>query len=133
MHSPTRTALVTPVLQAHHPLLMALMVTFIALMGEKLAGTVRHALAPAKPPLSVWTVCPAQRVTAELTVLVIPAKPLLPLLTRGLMVSSTASMGVTLVGQQAPAPAQSVTLDSQEIIANLQFITCLIWKGYSTQ
>ena len=49
---------------------------------------------------------PAQQATVEPTaLLLIPAKPLLPLLTMGLMVTSTASMEGTLVGLLAPAPA----------------------------
>ena len=57
--------------------------------------------------LGVETVLPAQQATVELTApLLIPAKPLLPLLMKGLTVTSTASMGGLLEGLQAPAPAR---------------------------
>jgi hypothetical protein len=97
--------------------MMGLMETSTASMGEILeVGGMRMAhLAPAPAPLAsvVQTVLPALKAIADhllMIALLIHVKPLQPPQTMGLMVTSTASMGGTLAGLLAPAPALLATL-----------------------
>ena len=96
---------------------MALTVTSTASMEGTLLGHLVPAPAlPATLALAVLTVQSAQRATVGLTAPLMPAKLLLLLLMLGLMVTSTASMGETLVGLLAPAPALLATLDFMVLI-----------------
>ena len=106
---------------------MALTVTSTALTGELLwvRGTRMNRLAPALPAslaLVVQTVLHVQQDSVAhllTTALLIPAKPLQPLPTTGLTVTSTASTGGASEGLQAPAPALLATWVQKEATAQL--------------
>ena len=122
---------------------MGTTVTSTASTGEISAG--RRAPAPALlatwatettiVQLALWdslglTVLPAQQVTMEPTaLLLIHAKPLLPLPTMGLTVTSTASTGEISAGLRAPAPARIVTL-GLAVIAAKTLTTSTTWTVY---
>ena len=111
---------------------MGRMGTSTASMGEMLeVGGMRMThLAPAPAPLAlvVQTVLPAlQAIVDHLPfALLILVKPHQPLLTMGLTVTSTASMGGTLAGLLAPAPALLATLGLPVLIVSTQYIMWLI-------
>ena len=92
-----------------HLLTVGLMVTFTASMEEILRESQGHASAlPATLALVVQTVLPALQAIVDhllMFALLILVKPHQTLLTMGLTVTSTASMGGTLAGLLAPAPA----------------------------
>ena len=105
---------------------MAQTVTSIVSTGGLLLGRLAPALAYlATLDLAVQTVLPVQQATAAhllMIALLIPAKPLLPLLMTGLMVTSTASMGEILVGLQDLAHALLATLGLMVLIVSSQHI-----------
>ena len=106
-------------------------------------GVLLDLLAPAPAmvvllALVVQTVLCAHQATVELPVLLNPAKPLLPLLTTGLTVTSTVSMGGKLVGLQAPAPALLATQITTEQVVKQHLVEQVVkytwtWTGCSTR
>jgi hypothetical protein len=115
----------------------ALTVTSTASMEETLLGHLVPAPAlPATLASVVQTVLPALQAIVDhllMFALLILVKPHQTLLMMGLTVTSTASMGGTLVGLQALAPAQVVALGLWAIVVSSQYIMWLIWTGYSTR
>ena len=106
-------------------------------------GVLLDLLAPAPAvnvllALVVPTVLFVHQATVEPTaLLLIPAKPVLPLLTTGLTVTSTASMGEKLVGLQAPAPALLATQITTEQVVKQHLVEQVVkytwtWMESST-
>ena len=123
VNTPSQIVLI-PVLPPTHHLMMGLMETSTASMGEMLeVGGMRmthlaRAL-PATLAFMVQTMLPAIQAIVDhllMIALLILVKPPLLLPTMGLMVTSTASMGGTLAGLLAPAPVLA-TLGMLEIVA----------------
>ena len=122
VNTPSQIVLI-PVLPPPHHLMMGRMGTSTASMGEMLeVGGMRMAhLAPAPATLAsvVQTVLSVQQAIVDhllMIALLILVKPHQPLLMMGLMVTSTASMGGTLVGLQDLAPVLLATLGFMVII-----------------
>jgi hypothetical protein len=115
----------------------ALTVTSTASMEGMLLGHLVPALAlPATLVSVVQTVLPVLQAIVDhllMFALLILVKPHQTLLMMGLTVTSTASMGGTLVGLQALAPAQVVALGLWGIVVSSQYIEWLIWTGSSTR
>jgi hypothetical protein len=108
-----RFVFLTPVLPVAPPLMMGLMETSTASMEELLGESQGHARAlPAALAPLVQTVLPVQQAIVDhllMVALLILVKPHQPLLTMGLMVTSTVSMGGTSAGLLASAPALLAT------------------------
>jgi hypothetical protein len=118
-----RFVLLTPVLPAALPLMMGLMETSTASMGEilEVGGTRMAHLAPALPATLASVVQTVLSVQQDILdhlpfALLILVKPHQPPLTMGLMVTSTASMGGILAALQDLAPVLLATLGFQVLV-----------------
>ena len=126
----TLAALAIPVLPAALPLMMGLMETSTASMGEMLeVGGMRMAhLAPALPATLasvVKTVLPVQQAIVDHLMMIAPlilVKPHQPPQTMGLMVTFTASMGGTLVALLDLAPVLLATLGLEGVAVKAPYI-----------
>jgi hypothetical protein len=124
-------------LPAALPLMMCLMETSTASMEDQLEDMAHLALAlPATLASVVQTVLSVQQAIVDhllMIALLILVKPHQTLLTMGLTVTFTASMGETLVGLLAPAPVLIATLHFMARVV-LHLITMLTtWMDYSTR
>jgi hypothetical protein len=113
-----------PVLQAALPLMMAPTVTSTASMGDQLEDIAHLVLAlPATLASVVQTVLSVQQAIVDhllMIALLILVKPHQTLLTMGLTVTFTASIGELLVGLLAPAPVLLATLGFTALIVSSQ-------------
>ena len=129
-------ALAVPVLPAALPLMMGLMETSTASMEDQLEDMAHLALAlPATLASVVPTVLSVQQAIVDhllMIALLILVKPHQTLLTMGLTVTFTASMGETLVGLLAPAPALA-TLGLVGVAVKALYVMWSIWTDYSTR